>query len=40
MAVAGRLAVERPEQLADCFSGGYANPNTATLHSLPSAPAD
>jgi O-antigen ligase len=40
MAVAGRLAVEQPEKLADCFGGGYGNPNTATLLSLPPAPAN
>jgi hypothetical protein len=40
MAVAGRLAVEQPEQFADCFAGGYTDPNSVTLLSLPSAPAD
>jgi hypothetical protein len=40
MAVAGKLAVEQPEQFADCFGVGYADRNAATLYSLPPAPAD
>lgn len=40
MAVAGRLAVEQPEQFADCFSGGYTDENPVTRYSLPPAPAD